>query len=274
MGKTIEFTVEVVDGKVWGRLRRSSGNPAETPINELLRWVVEQINFGNWVCTPDDKGDVTSLVIGAAAAEDAEETTIETVTADVRARLFSVNLAGVFARGREEGIEPSGAGRAETVRMTATDGAYANTELHYTFELLDILARIRGHSFVFTSPPIKGIASADIVTLLREATRAYLFNLRRSCVSLCRALVEATLRGHVSPTELLNERWQSKKGELECLINVSARCGLLTPRLSKQAHAVRKAGNRALHGSEPADDDAWAVLLDTRAVVESVCSKP
>ena len=36
MGKTVKFTVEVVDGKVWGRLRRSAGDPAETPINQVV----------------------------------------------------------------------------------------------------------------------------------------------------------------------------------------------------------------------------------------------
>ena len=44
--------------------------------------------------------------------------------------------------------------------------------------------------------------------------------LRRSCVSLCRALLEAALRERVNLGELLTERMQSKKGELECLINL------------------------------------------------------
>ena len=79
-------------------------------------------------------------------------------------RLGSVAYAGIFARAREEGIEPSGAELAETIRMTATEGAYTNTELHYTLELLDILARIRAHSFVFTSPPIKGVMSPNVVS--------------------------------------------------------------------------------------------------------------
>src|SRR5712691_5245717 len=149
MAKTVKFTVEVVDRKIWGRLRRSSGDPTEAPINEVLRWIVEQINFGNVACAPDREGDVTSLAIGSAAAGDADDVTVESVKADVLSRLRSVNLAGVLARAREEGIEPSGATLAETIRMTATDGAYDNTELHYAFELLDILARIRAHSFVF-----------------------------------------------------------------------------------------------------------------------------
>jgi hypothetical protein len=273
MAKTVKFHVEVVNRKVWGYLHPSSGDPSDTPINEVLRWIVEQINFGNWQCTADDAGRITSLIIGATAAADDDNTTVEQVAEKVRSRLRSLNFAGIFARGREEGVEPQNSALAETVRMNANDAGYNNTEIHYAFELLDILERVRANSFVFTSPPIKGIARQEVVALLREATRAYLFELRRSCVSLCRALVEAALRDCVNPSDLLNERWKSKKGELECLINVAARCGVLTPKRCGQAHRVRQAGNNALHGGEPTDEATWAILLDTRAVVEAVCSE-
>ena len=273
MTKTTKFTVEVVDGKVWGRLSRSSGDPEEAPINEVLRWIVEQINFGNFLWRPDGHGDVTSLVIGSAAAADATDVTIEAVKEKVERRLGSVNFAGVFARAREGGIEPSGTVLAEEIRMNATAGGYGNTEIHYAFELLDILARIRAHSFVFTSPPIKGVASPEVAVLLREATRAYLFDLPRSCVAFCRALLEEALKDRVNATELLNEQYHTKRGELECLIRIGTRRGLLTAKLSKQATAIRKAGNWALHPRgkrKLADEDVWGVLLDTRAIVEAL----
>jgi hypothetical protein len=120
-----------------------------------------------------------------------------------------VNFAGVFARGREEGLRPEDSSIAETIRMTATDGAYNNTEMHYSFEFFDILACIRASTFIFTSPLIHGTAAAAVVALLREATRAYLFNLRRSYVSVCRALLETALRARVNPSELLSERWRT-----------------------------------------------------------------
>lgn len=272
MAKTINFKVEVIDGKLWGHVKRSSGDPAETPINEVLRWVVEQINFGNWACTPDASGDVTTIVLGAGAAADEEGTTVDAVKADIESRLRSVNFCGLFARAREEGINPSTYSLAETVRMTATEEAYSNTELHYAFELLDILARIRSHTFVFSSPPIHGITSSEVITLLREATRAYLFNLRRSCVALCRALLEAGLKERVSRAELLQAQLQDrigrKQGHLECLINLGVQP--LGPDALEKAHSIRAAGNDAMHGIEPSDERAWAVLMDTREVLEKL----
>jgi hypothetical protein len=272
MGKTCEFHVEINDGKVWAFLRPSCEDPGEAPLHEVLSWVLEQLNLGNWHVTRDQNGRGTSLTIGLAAAADADAMSVEEAVENTRRRLLVLNVVGLFAKGREEGVEPQHSGTAEEVRMTATDAAYTNTELHYAFELLDVLQRIRENTFVFTAPPIKGIAGTDVVALLREATRAYLFRLQRSSVSLCRALIEAALRERVDPSELLNERFQSKKGEVECLINVAARRRILTQELSGRAHRIRIAGNRALHGPEPTDTEAWGVLLDTRAVVEVVCS--
>jgi hypothetical protein len=258
MAKTVKFGVEVVDHRVWGFVSPSCGDPSETPVNEVLRWILEQLNFGNCEYSQDGNGRVTSLTIGSDAADDADTVTVEEVADYVRSRLQAVNVAGVFARGREEGLRPEASNIAETVRMTATDAAYNNTEKHYAFEFFDILARIRASTFIFTSPPIHGTAAPAVVALLREA--------------LCRALLEAALRDRVNPSELLSERWRTKKGELECLINIGTRRRILTPKLSEQAHAIRKAGNQALHGKEPADAAAWGVLLDTRAVVEVLCS--
>jgi hypothetical protein len=273
MAKTGEFHVATVEGKVWAFLRPSCEDPGEAPLHEVLWWVLEQLNLGNWHVTCDHNGRGTSLIIGLSAAADADDTSVEEVADNTRRRLFVLNIVGLFAKGREEGVEPQYSDTAEEVRMTATDAAYTNTEFHYAFELVNVLQRIRENSFVFTAPPIKSIAGSDVVALVKEATRAYLFGLRRSCVSLCRALIEAALRERVDLGELLTERIQSKNGEVECLINVAARRRILTRKLSGLAHGIRIAGNRALHGAEPTDSEAWAVLLDTRAVVELVYSQ-
>jgi hypothetical protein len=109
-----------------------------------------------------------------------------------------------------------------------------------------------------------------------EATRAYLFGLNRSCVSLCRALLEAALHERVDMTQLLQDRLQDrsrpKKGELESLINLGVRT--LGADALEKAHLIRKAGNDAMHGKEPSDDDAWAVLLDTREILERLLATP
>ena len=124
--------------------------------------------------------------------------------------------------------------------------------------------------------PLKGRLPESVSRLLGEATRAYLFALNGSCVSLCRALLEATLKERVDRTELLQamlqDRFGKKKGQLECLIDLGVR-SLGSDALEK-AHRTRIAGNEAIHGGEPPDGKAWAVLLDTREVLERLLAMP
>src|SRR4029453_13198603 len=68
----------------------------------------------------------------------------------------------------------------------------------------------------------------------------------------------------VPPERVLQERWQTKRGELECLINVASRTGLLPKELTVAAHIVRKAGNDALHGAPCSEEATWDVLVYTR----------
>ena len=82
-------------------------------------------------------------------------------------------------------------------------------------------------------------------------------------------MIEATLAERVDRTELLNERFKSKR-----LINVAVRRGLLTAKSARQARATRQAGNSASHNkTEPTDEMTWGLLIDTRVVVEEVFSK-
>jgi hypothetical protein len=166
------------------------------------------------------------------------------------------------------------------VQFTATQAAYENTEIHYAFELLEILAGIRRNTFVFTTLPITGVAPPAVVATLRGATRAYLFNQPRSCISLCRALVEAALGSRIGRKEIADERRRTRrpdKGTLECLIDIAAAGSrpLLSAESASRAHDIRKLGNDVLHKrATPAAERVWGALLDTRAIVEAVYTRP
>lgn len=106
MAKRVKFGVKVVNNKIWSFVSPSCGDPSETPVNQVFRWILEQLNLGNWQCSKDAHDHVTSLIVGAAAAEDVGGTTTEEVATNVRERLRCLNLAGIFARGREAGLGP------------------------------------------------------------------------------------------------------------------------------------------------------------------------
>lgn len=267
--RTSLCTIKVINGRAWATLSACRA-PGSARLPEVLRWVIEQLHLGNFDDTLDEEGRLISLVLGSAAAPPIDDANMEDIAQHVQTRALAVNIAGLFAVAREEGIEPQHAGLAKRVHEGAEAGAHDNTSFHYALELTDVLERIRKVSFVFDSPPIKTRATPGVVVLLKEATRAYLFGLSRSCVCVCRALLEAALREEVSDGDLSDARLKTKKGELECLISLARQRQRLSPALETKAHAIRRAGNQAMHGTRPNDSRAWELLQDTRAIVTAL----
>jgi hypothetical protein len=277
MAEPIKFTVTESEEGLWANVQPPLRNFDDAAINDILRWVLQQMNFGHFIPAADADGRLTSLTLGRPAAADPEKFTVDEYGERMRGRLMSVNFAGVLARAREAGVSPKHQELSETARATATDGAYSNTEMHYAFELLDILAGIRENTFVFTAPPIDGVAKPEVLAILREATRAYLFRQYRSCVTLCRALVEAALKTRITKEDVVaeNRRTGDYMGPLERLIEIAIARAILSPEMGQQAHDIRTLGNDVLHQrTEPEPQRVWAVLLDTRAIVEAIYSQP
>jgi hypothetical protein len=262
------MSIVVSGDRAWLFEGRECGTLPDAPVHAVLKWMLEQLHLGCWALEENDLGETTTLHLGEAAAPSFAEPVVEIAIKHHQARLTALALSRIFADAREAGVEPEHLTMAEALRLTATDWSYANTEFHYAFELVEVLARIREKTFVFSSPPIKGRFPTHVSALLREATRAYLFNLPRACVAACRAFLEAALSERVDDVAVLQERSRTRKGELECLINVARAKGLLSAKMANAAHRVRRSGNEALHGLAPNDEEAWECLLDVRHLVE------
>lgn len=264
------MSIEMPDGVPWIFGQRSCGELPGTPVHGVLRWVLEQLNFGHFLVERDGSGDGVSLTLGQAAAF------ASPVPPDRKERRErAVMLAGLLAKARERGIEPDWeyfSDKANPI-LRNTETGRMNTEFHYAFQLVDILADISELTHRLESPPILGRADPDIVSMLGEATRCLMLGLARSSTAVCRACMEAALKDHVSPREVWTEQEGyphpdgSKRGQLECLIRVAERSDLLDRALSDAAHKVRRAGNDAAHG-DVQTADGWDTLLRTRQVVE------
>ena len=267
MGEEITVNIEDVDGAVWSYITQLGQFP-ETPLHEVLLWILEQINLGNFRIETDSRQRNVSLVLGLDAAPSARDTTVELVAANTRKQLTCRDLAGWCAIAREQGVEPKGRNLVDELR-SAPNAADFYTDLWYAFAMVDILKRIREKTFVFSAPPILGEAPTDVIHLLGEATRAYLCHFNRASVALCRACVEALLKDRLKrKREDVRFEMQSGTGEVDALIRVAAKEGVLSNDMAEWAQAIRKSGNKALHAEGPSDDEAWQVLLWTRGIAE------
>lgn len=266
------MSIEIAEGRVWIYETRHFEGPPRNPLYVGLQWILEQINFGNTTVQTDHEGGAVSLTIGRSAAPPADSVSVEEAIEHEQKRTFALDIARILATARERGIEPRHWKTAETLRNTATEAAYRTTDLYYAFEMVALLRRASERTFLLDAPPILGRAPADTVEALGEATRCFLLGFVRPCLSLCRLALETVLRSKVPKHDLLQEVWRSKTGELESLINVAASRSILSPDLRSAAHSVRRAGNDAVHGPSPKDEDVWELLIRMRQIVEYVCS--
>ena len=77
-------------------------------------------------------------MVGAWRARSAEE-----ASERAEERLRAVYLAGLLAQCRESGISPEHAPLSKMLIQQATDWGQRNTEFHYSFELIKVLARLQ-----------------------------------------------------------------------------------------------------------------------------------
>ncbi len=264
-------------GEIWTYAFGTAGQSDQWPGKNLcqaLAWIVQQLHLGNYEVRGEEDGEVVSVLIGQGAplnggVEDkALGEFTEALNKHLHERSEAVNLCGIFAQAREQGIQPKFEKTAEKVKRAAKIGMYANTEIHYAFQLIGILKRIRERSFVLDSPPILGRAPRPVVQLLGEATRCHLHGFHQACVAICRACLEQSLKERVPQHELLQERWNNpKSGELECLISGALRVGSLDGPRRQMADEIRKNGNVVLHRMQEPGEDSWDILQHTRGVV-------
>ena len=105
-----------------------------------------------------------------------------------------MNVSGLMAESRESGIRPGQAHLSKMVTQQSTDWGYRNTEFHYGFELVKVLARLNKKTFNLEAPPITGVAPASVVSYLCESTRCWLYGFHGASVALSRACLEEALK--------------------------------------------------------------------------------
>lgn len=108
-----------------------------------------------------------------------------------------------------------------------------------------------------TRPPSRRVAS-----LLREATRCYVFGFWQASIALSRAAIEEALRERV--VKLTNQPTH-KLGQL---IDMAQRVGLLDHDHIMMANAVKRFGDEVLHGTETWSGNAKEAVISARGVLE------
>ena|ERR1700733_4120143 len=193
MSETVTVHVERAENGFWTYLRRSAGDLPGTSLHSVLKWIIEQLNFGHFEKQRDSRNDVVPMTIGRAAA--LGPSSGHEALEHAKRRLFSVNVNGLLAKARESGITPEHAHLSKTVTQQSTDWTHRNTEFHYAFELVKVLARLNKKTFNLEAPPITGAAPASVVSYLSESTRCWLYGFHGASVALTRKFHQGPNQG-------------------------------------------------------------------------------
>jgi hypothetical protein len=276
------FHVEPTHGGYWCYFsdHRSAGDLQNTPINETLKWILEQISFGHITTQTDEHGDVVCLKIGKACPH--EGNSEDEIANQVCWERVALVVAGVVADCRESGSYPKNVGFEKEVWQSATPGFQRRVELHYAMVLSRLLGHVSKKLPKLEMLPILDGAPEDTKAYIAEATRCYLLKLDRACISLCRACLEHTLKNIL--TEEMENEWQreiewNKKtckqpNAMHALIEVCARHGMLTD-TKDDAHYIRLKGNEILHlriNLDANSNVAGEVLWKTRRILALIHS--
>ena len=125
--KAVAMRVESAGDGFWCyyKGRRTAGSLPETPLHEILRWLLEQVNLGFVKYIRDEAGDIVSVVIGQSAhhaarsAEEAAQTAAE--------EGIALNIVATLGRGSGEGKRPQKYSAArKTLAAGVSEYAYEN----------------------------------------------------------------------------------------------------------------------------------------------------
>jgi len=135
------------------------------------------------------------------------------------------------------------------------------------FYCREVVANIPGmvDRFLRVSPVLAGvIPSVEVGTYLREATRCFIYGFFQGSTALCRSALESGLDEH------LKRKLGTAPHRLDNKIKTAARFKLISPQAAVLGDDVRKAANKAVHGTLVNANLAFDTLVQTRGFVKEL----
>ena len=185
---------------------------------------------------------------------------------------LAMQLAGLVANSRIEGVEPRFEEASDIVYRALEDDLEDYTQYFFAFELMNTLRLVKERVHVLAILPIKVGGFEECWTYLSEATRCWLYGLDTASAALCRAALELPGSAFEECNTSPEPRAEGEEGRVANLIRAAYDRRLLDRDMREMAHEIRKAGNAILHGNIAQGMDLRDLLFKTRGVVGHIVS--
>jgi hypothetical protein len=178
-----------VEKGVWFYLQRSPGRRPDRDLVDCLNWFLEQMLFEQFAAFGGEEDSaVIGLNIGVDQpfAEHADDK-VKAHEQRLQTKHLAMQLAGLVANSRVEGVEPRFEEASDIVYRALEDDIEDYTQYFFAFELMKTLRLVNERLTSLSILPIKVGGFEDCWRYLSEATRCWLYGLDAASAALCRA---------------------------------------------------------------------------------------
>lgn len=147
-------------------------------------------------------------------------------------------------------------------------------EDYYAYQMVDMLPQIVERAQALAVTIVKNKPSKDIVFILREAFKSYIYGLNVACICICRCVLEQLLEESLKDkkNKLVSLGFYRRpdgreKGKFEILIERALHEKILDSPGSVIAKRIVRRGNEAAHDGKASDREATKVLSDIQLLL-------
>lgn len=147
-------------------------------------------------------------------------------------------------------------------------------EDYYAYQFVDMLPQIVERAQALAALVVKNKPNNEIVLILREAFKSYIYGLHVACICICRCVLEQLLEESLKDrkNKLVSIGFYRRadgreKGKFEILIERALHEKILDSRGSVIAKRIVKRGNEAAHDGKASEREATKVLSDIQVLL-------
>jgi len=146
-------------------------------------------------------------------------------------------------------------------------------EDYYAYQLVDLLPQVVQRAQSLAASIVQHGPTDEIVHVLREAFKSYIYGLYVSSICVCRCvleqLLEEKLKDRPIPIGIYRRPDGREKGKIEALIDRALEAKVFDPQGCTIAKRVLRRGNNAAHDGKASEGEAAKVLSDIQVLLSN-----
>ena len=184
-------------------------------------------------------------------------------------RRFGESIGEILIRDREGISSNAGSELEDSIQINRPDALPMFTERKYARELVSLFPNMVSRGETLRLLPAVEAGPKNLATLLKEASRCFIYGHFLASLFLCRSAIETALEDRLKKGGHGKEVAEISRDKIVTLLEISQKKGLIDQVIFRQADDIRKLANPAIHGSRLPDMESCRNAFDqTREIIK------